>query len=348
MIDKSETSVITPKTLFVKPSILLGYTPRDEVNPSWGITYVGDTELRGIPVNKFVSCFDVPDIQSTVAATYYISDVTKFQAYLRFNQSLILQMDVIIQNRNGGTEEYKYNVFRYIPNPNPREERQALETPEGVYCPERISTLQMPQNVPERLSSNSEAFVAQASGSIYSTHGVYDTEYRITRFDVWYPDPFNGPEWLHFTEIHDFAVGLNYRYNYTNRQCVALDIDMTYGDAIPVDGKPNVVQMSSPQHLFLMDDMDYQYTGEKRCRDHVWCNVWIGEGQITNDTVQHREWYWASRINGEAVKEPFLVKSLMKTYVNELLTFSVETSKNNQLIFILSIFLIYSGFQLCS
>ncbi|CAF3164963.1 unnamed protein product [Rotaria socialis] len=322
----SQTSVIAQKTLYVKPSILLGFGPRNEENTQWGNRYVGDTDLRGIPANKFIACFDVPDIEATVSATYYVSDVTKFQAYLRSNQSIILQIDVEIRNRNGRQDRYTYNVFRYVPNPSRREERQALETPSGVYCAGRTSTMDTPSNIPERLSSNSEAFMPQLNSSILSAHGLYDTEFRLTRFDVWFPDPFGGPQWLHYSEIHDFATGLNYQYNYTNHQCNVRPLTPGANDSVPVDGKPDLIQMGSPQHFFLLDDITYQYTGEKRCRDNIWCNVWIGEKSVGNKTIEHREWYWAANINGEVVKEPFPVKFLLRTSVDEIPTFTMETT----------------------
>jgi hypothetical protein len=53
-----------------------------------------------------------------------------------------------------------------------------------------------------------------------------------------------------------------------------------------------------------MDDMIYQYTGEKQCRDRVRCHVWIGEKAMPNNTgFEHREWYWASQINGEPLQQ---------------------------------------------
>ncbi|CAF3453086.1 unnamed protein product [Rotaria sp. Silwood2] len=170
----SETSVIQPNTLFIKPSILLGFNPRNQINSLWGNQYIGDEDLRGIPTNKFKSCFFVPDIRATVSATYYVSDVTKIQSNLSANQSMILQIDVQIRNQVGRQETYEYNVFRYTPNPNLQEELQALETPAGVYCPNRTSTLPVPENIPDRVSSNSEAFITQSNSSILSAHNLYD------------------------------------------------------------------------------------------------------------------------------------------------------------------------------
>jgi hypothetical protein len=86
-------------------------------------------------------------------------------------------------------------------------------------------------------------------------------------------------------------------------------------DAVAVDGQPNLVQMGDPAHAFLMDDIEYQYTGEKRCRDRVWCHVWIGEKATPdNKGFEHREWYWASNVNGEPL-QPWVP---MKLVLNRL------------------------------
>jgi len=311
----SETSVVQPNTLLLKPSVLLGFDPRNQPNPSWGIRFEKNDSLRGIPTNIFKSCFYVTDIKATVAVTYHVSDVTLFHAYLPANESILLKLDVQVKNQAGKSDAYTYNIFRYTPNPSRREERQALETPAGVFCPNRKPTLPVPTNIPERVSSNSEAFVAEANRSIFSTHGLYDIEFQFTRSDVWFPDPQGGPTWGHFTEMHDFATGLSYQYIHATRQCSVRDITPDFNDAVPVQGNPNLVQMGAAQHLFLMDDIIYHYTGEKRCHDRVWCHVWIGEKPLPNNTIQHREWYWASSINGEPVQQSFPMKLILKTYV---------------------------------
>ncbi|CAF0938858.1 unnamed protein product [Rotaria sp. Silwood1] len=321
---QTETSIILPKTLTVKPSVLLGYDPRNQRNTQWGIRYDGDEDLRGIPTNRFRSCFYLSDIQATVSAAYYVSDVNKFQAYLPPGTSIILRLDVNISHPTKGRDTYAYNVFRYTPNPRRHEERQALETPQGVFCANRISTLAVPSNIPDRISANSELFVPNFNSSIVSSHNLYDTEFQFTRFDAWYADPNGGPRWFHFTEIHDFAVGLSYQYNHSNYQCTVRDINTGGNDAIPSDGNPNLLQMGSPQHLLLMDDIAYQYTGEKQCRDRVWCHVWIGEKQIANGSLEHREWYWAASVNEEQLEHWIPTRLVIKRYSSETLVFSYE------------------------
>ncbi|CAF1511735.1 unnamed protein product [Adineta steineri] len=325
----SETTVYQSNTLMLKPSALLGFDGRNQINPLWGIQYDGDEDLRGIPTNRFKSCFYLDDIKATVSATYYISNVKKFQSYLPANQSIILQIDVRVKNYLSKMNSYTYNVFRYIPNPNRRQERQALETPAGVFCPNRTSILSLPTDIPERITINSESFIPEVNSSIYSSHGLFDNEFQFTRLDLWYPDPSGGPIWSHFTEIHDFGTGLAYNYNHTTRQCMVNDINTFFGDAESVEGQPNLVQMGSPQHLIVMDDITNHYTGEKRCRDRVWCHVWIGEKKYPNNTVQHQEWYWASTFNGEPLQRMIPMKMVWKTYVNDVLTNAVESTMFN-------------------
>lgn len=303
-------------TLFVKPSVLLGYNERNQFNANWGVQYVSDDECRSIPTNVFRSCFYLNDIRATVAVTFQASDPTKFQAYLPANQSIILQMNVTVRSQLK-EERFTYNVFRYVLNPSQREERQALETPTGMFCPNRTSTKPVPSNIPERVSSNAETFIPMGNtSSIFSSHNLYDTEFQFTRFDAWFPDPTGRSSGLHFTEIHDYAVGLTYRYDSSKHQCVVADIDSNLNDAVADPDNPSLIQMGNPQHVFLMDDVDYQYTGEKPCRDRVWCHVWIAEKNLPNKTVQHREWYWSSNINGEPVVHSSPVKLIIKQYVD--------------------------------
>jgi hypothetical protein len=323
----SQTSVIVPRTFMLKPSTLLGFGERNQPNPSWKVRYDSDGDKRGVPTQIFKSCFFVNDIKATVSATYHVSDVDKFQAYIRANQSIILEIEVTVKPQVGIQESYRYNVFHYTPNPSRREERQALETPTGVYCPNRTSTLRVPSNIPDRVSSSSEVLApGRDMPAIVSTHALYDTEFQYTRFDAWFPDPDDRRSAIHFTEIHDFAVGLRYRYDNARHQCTVRNITRRENDAVVNEEDTNLLQMGSPEHLFLLDDMDYQYTGEKPCRDRVFCHVWIGEKVEPNNVVEHREWYWSSTINGDPVVRSIPMKLVVKRYQNGRLNNSFETN----------------------
>ena len=322
----SETSVIQPNTLIVKPSILLGYDELDQVNPNWGVTSLGEEMIRGMPTKVFQSCFYVNDIKATVAATYHVTDPAKFQSYLPRRQGIIVQIQVDIISQSGGRDHYTYHFFRYSPNPNRFEERQALETPAGVFCPNRSPGLPIPSNIPNRVSSNSELYLPNLNGSIISSHRLIDTEFQFTRLDVWYPDPKGSSDWIHYTEIHDFATGLSYKYEPGTRQCSVGNITLGLNDAVSSDSNPNLIQIGNPEHFFLLDDVEYQYTGEKRCRDRVLCHVWIAEKIDANNLREHREWYWASSINGEALAQWIPMKVIFKQYSADALVNDMEIS----------------------
>ena len=324
--DNSQTSVLQPKTLIVKPSVLLGYDKLNQPNTKWGVTYEGDEMLRGIPTNVFKSCFYVDDIQATVSATYHVSDPQKFQSYLPRNEGIIVEIRVDIKSQASARDSYVYHFFRYNPNPSRFEERQALETPAGVYCPNRSPGLPIPGNIPDRVSANSEVYLPNLNATILSSHRMIDTEFQFTRLDLWVPDQKNPSNWVHFTEIHDFATGLSYQYEPATRQCSVLNITTGLGDAVPSDTVPNLIQIGNPEHLFLLDDADYQYSGEKRCRDRVSCHVWIAEKAGPNNTTEHREWYWASNINGEPLTRWIPIKLIFKQYSANGLANTAELS----------------------
>lgn len=139
---------------------------------------------------------------------------------------------------------------------------------------------------------------------------------------------FGASDWIHRTEMNDFGVGLSYHYDHSTRRCTVNDINLNTSYASPVDGNPGFIQMGNPQHIFLMDDITYQYTGQKRCRDRVLCNVWIGENHFPNNTVEHREWYWAVEVNNRSLSQWIPMKLVAKQYdANKNLTFSFEMSK---------------------
>lgn len=324
---ESQTSIIDDQNLYLKPSIILGFDPRNHRNPHWGVRFESNGVLRNIPTKIFKSCFNITDINATAKVTYHVSDVTKFQAYLPANESLILQFDVNITNGQI-PQVYTYNVFRFTSNPYQLWERQELETPSGVYCRNRTSTLPVPTNLPDRFILNGESAVPTFNSSIYSSHNFYDDQFQYARFDVWFPDPFRRSSWFYATEIHDYAVGLIYQFNHRTRQCLVNDIASDTFDSVPVDGNPNAFQMGSVEHLFLMDDINYQYTGEKLCRDRVWCNVWIGENQYRNGTVDHREWYWATRVNDIPISSTIPIKLIVKRYEGTILNYTYEMSKS--------------------
>lgn len=243
MIDGSfETSNVVTRTLFAKPSILLGFDQRNQPNTHWGVRFVGNSNIRGIPTNVFESCFYIADLQATASVFYQFSDSNLFQNNLLNNQSMIIQMDVRIAKSDKEIVSYIYNVLRYIPNPKYRELQQILETPTGVFCQNRTNTLAVPTRIPERFSGNSEVLLPTWNQSIFSSNQLFDEFFQFTRAELWMPKQ-NASGVSRLTEIHDFAIGLSYSYDYETHQCRVNKLTLNGGDAAPVDGSPALLQM---------------------------------------------------------------------------------------------------------
>ncbi|CAF1014057.1 unnamed protein product [Didymodactylos carnosus] len=289
----------------LKPSILLGYDSKNKINPAWATRFVGETILRGIPVDIFIACFYVQDIQTTVEATYYYSNVTKFHGYLGRNTPILLQIDVKTV-AFGKQESYQYNIFRYTPYPRPNQEIRALETPTGYFCKNRNSTKPLPSDLPERLSVNSETQVPQLNNTILSGHELFDKQAEFVRLDLFFG------RLGHFTEIHDYRTGLSYRYEHMTQRCTVNDINGQF-DGVQVEGQPNIVRMRDGLEFFLLDNTTFHYTGVRHCRERVNCHVWIGEKALDGNRkgTQHREWYWAFEMNGVELRNLIPIKFIM-------------------------------------
>lgn len=308
------TSIVAPNTLLLKPSVLLGYE-RSLAPVPRTLNYQGTGRARHLMADIFTSSFNVPDIKATAQVTYYILNETVYPGVVKNNQPPIVQMDVSISTYDGSkTDRYSYNIFSLNPSPRRRELRQALETPEGVYCQGRSRGFRLPEDLPERAVSNSEGYVPDASGLVITTHGSYDTEADITRAEYRLVAVNDSSNLQHVSILHDFLNGLSYVYDYKTRECAVQDIKVDEGDATIVDGQPNIVGMATPRHLFQFDDVSYQYTGEKPCRDRFMCNVWIGIKNVTNGGYEYREWYWATSINDEPLRRWIPMKYVVKSY----------------------------------
>ncbi|CAF0807859.1 unnamed protein product [Didymodactylos carnosus] len=287
----------------LKPSILLGYSSNNLLNNVFGARYRGETIIRGIPASIFESCFYVTDIQATVNAIYYFNNPEKFLA--SSHQPELLKVDVRSRTLSGEEQSYSYNIFRYVPYPNKNEQIQSLETPTGVYCPNRTNTKALPEHLPSRLSINAEISLPRLyNSSLLTTFELIDEQLQFVRLDVYINN-------VDFREIHDYSTGLSYRYLPQTQQCSVSEISESSGDATLVD--QTHIRMKSVYEFFQLADnhTQFQYIGVRWCRDRVRCHVWIGQKQAENKQIEQYEWYWAMEFNGQQLSEMIPVKLLI-------------------------------------
>lgn len=237
----SQTSTIQPDTLFIKPSVLLGYDNRNQNNLQWGVVYNGTSPIREIPTNVFRSCFYLSDIHATVSATYYISDPKQYESYFPQNFSIVLQIDVSVVSDDRRQKSYVYNIFFYTTDLSQDKAEQQLDTPEHVFCPKRINSLQLPNDLPERFSFNQERILTTQNMTIKSESNVFDRISGFSRLDKWIQTA-NDSRLDRLIELDDFATGLRYQYDQRKQSCSVSSI--TEGEtAVPVDMQPNLLGM---------------------------------------------------------------------------------------------------------
>ncbi|CAF1560284.1 unnamed protein product [Rotaria magnacalcarata] len=309
VIDPLAVTSTIESAVFVKPSVLLGYDARDMNNPNFGAKFIGPSQLKFMPVNIFESCFYLNDSRETVAVTYYMSDIEKYPTFGYLNDSIPLRIEVRTKsavNNNEGT--YFYNIFRFLSNLTVERQQHALSLPAGIVCSNQTNTKSIPGNFSEHISINGEVLLSFGNKlAVESFDTIYDQSLQFARFKSFLS---NGEQTI---ELHDFATGLVYHYLISTRQCQVWKINSTISDAAPIPGQSQIFQMAKPLHLFLLDDMNFQYVGSRKCHSRMLCHVWIGENLLPDQSeFERREWYWAYQFNGQNI-EPWIPTRLVNT-----------------------------------
>ncbi|CAF1080776.1 unnamed protein product [Rotaria sordida] len=309
VIEPVATTSTIQSAIFVKPSVLLGYDARDAINPNFGTKFIRTSQLRFMPVNIFESCFYLNDSHVTVAVTYYMTDIATFPSFGYMNYSVPLRIEVRTKSAPDGNEgTYFYNIFRFLSDLTVEQQQQALSIPPGIFCLNQTNTKPAPSNFSDKISMNGEVLILFGKEIIIeSLDTIYDRSFQFAQFKSWSK---NGEQTI---ELHDFATGLVYRYLASTRQCKVWTFNSSMSDAIPMPGQSQFFQMASPLHLFLLDNMNFQYTGSRECHSHMLCHVWIGENARSNQSgFERREWYWAYQFNNQTI-EPWIPIRLINT-----------------------------------
>ncbi|CAF4068948.1 unnamed protein product [Rotaria sp. Silwood2] len=299
-------------TPFIKPSVLLGYNARDEINLNFGTKFIRASQLSFMPVNIFESCFYLNDLRITVAVTYHMTDIEKFPSFGYMNDSVPLRIEVRTKSTLADNEEtYFYNIFRFLSNLTAEQQQQALSIPAGIFCLNQTNTKPAPSNLSDKISMNGEIQILSGEEfAIESVDTIYDRPFQFAQFKVW---SNNSAQTI---ELHDFATGLIYRYFTSTQQCNVWRINSSMSDALPIPNQSHFFQMAQPLHLFLLDDMNFQYTGSRECHRQMRCHVWIGEKPLSSGTgFERREWYWAYEFNNRTI-EPWIPVRLVRMHLN--------------------------------
>ena len=279
----------------VKPSVLFGFDGRNNVNNAFYTRYIGRATIRdGITTKVFQSCFYLAEEKLTINATYYLSE-PRPQSKTVNSATDFVQVDILSNNY-----PYTYNIVRFVPNPS-----LTINTPTGVYCPNRTNTKKLPENLPSHLSFHAEAYSLKTSntnGRIESLDRLLDEKLQFERTDYILGKVITPPP--PSTAFIDYATNLSYLYTRDTQQCAVMNIT-----------RPSME--STSEILFQIgandDSTGLQYTGITDCgRENVQCHRWIIERDL-NTIVQQYEWYWSARYNQLDLQDSIPIKMNVKT-----------------------------------
>jgi len=275
---------------YLKPSILFGFNQNNKYNSKFPTKYLGKTiNTDGILVNKFQSCFILEQFNLTINATYYLVEYSS-------TISDIIQIDVRTNDF-----PYTFNIIQYRSNPFVK-----INTPEHVFCPNRMNTKEFPINLPNNLAFHAEAYRLAnhfIPSKIDSYNHFIDEYSQIERFDYTNTDLFT-PSRL----IIDYSTNLTYMYTHETQHCSILNMSHR--------------SMSSMNEILFHirtdnHSIEYQYTGLVDCgRDYLQCHRWIGRHEKEN-SIEEIEWYWTGKYHEMDMNQLIPIKLHLKTAFHE-------------------------------
>ncbi|CAF1012115.1 unnamed protein product [Adineta ricciae] len=279
----------------VKPSILLGFTGRNNYNSAFYTRYLGiETVREGIRAKKFQSCFFIEQEQVTINATYYIGDSPPDQSALNVPLDFV-QIDVRSNNL-----PYTYNILRYVSNPS-----LTIETPSNVYCPNRTNTKPFPQNLPSRLSLHSEIYTLKNNDTpsrVESYNRLIDETLLFERID--YTMDKLPSAFIPSILLFDYSSNLNYLYARESQECIIRNVTSH------AMGTTNEILF---QFGAMNNTIQFQYTGITHCnRPHLLCHRWIGQQEFGIFKKQY-EWYWSAKYNDIDLQELIPIQVYLTT-----------------------------------
>ncbi|KAK7497756.1 hypothetical protein BaRGS_00010890 [Batillaria attramentaria] len=268
--------------------------------------YLGVVETEGGAVAQaWRSCIYMPNMAATFNATWYFTAKGIWVSTIGDQVPLSLH----IQGRTAGANphdfEHQYVFADFRPNFADIDDTTSLfETSQGVYCPNRVNTMPLP-NVTNNFSFKMEV-VDTATQLIDTIEEYYDYDIRVMRYEfqsligsVYGPNPVR--------RVHDFNTGVAYVIDKVLGNCTVTPISNLGFDAQSTSAAN--VRMRTKEEFFDLNTK-YTYTGTRTVRD-IECDVWLGvkdDWPSANSFETHWEWYFTTRSWMESVGYQFEVR----------------------------------------
>ncbi|GAB1601191.1 uncharacterized protein LOC115216761 [Argonauta hians] len=217
-------------------------------------TYMGTKRIRGIPCYHFFSCQTWKAFGADMKVNWYFAADNLWSTAQSSDYHIPVRCDVEgISHETQFHHIYDYFHFRSgLPD-----DTSIFETPEGIICPGRKITKQLPE-VPSTMAFYTE-IVTEKFATITSIKEEYDHLAYLAKFTYTALPLYQKFSSNQVVEIHDFLTGVAYVTDTVTGDCQARPIPHSNLDS--KDLNPHEVRMATAKQFFDFPTDKYSYEG---------------------------------------------------------------------------------------
>ncbi|VDH96031.1 Hypothetical predicted protein, partial [Mytilus galloprovincialis] len=240
-------------------------------------TYIGTTQIRGIPAHHWTTCLHVESLRATFNMDYYFSvktyDLEGSQKEIPLRASIngiasnVDQNNVILNGTHNFNHVYEFVKFE----PGPIKDLSVFQIPPSIICTgsqERKAVPKMAFQVSFGMEKMSRTNT-KLEDPVY-IQVDYDFTSQLARLDL-SKVPSNGLRKVYGNDsislIQDFNLGVQYVIDSLYGNCSVTELTASFNDLIP---RPSYLLPPEMRHPIALLDVNYStmlYQGKKLYRD---------------------------------------------------------------------------------
>ncbi|XP_035658659.1 uncharacterized protein LOC118403907 [Branchiostoma floridae] len=246
-----------------------------------GVSDVGRTTVRGIPVVSYRACIYWPQWDTTFSADYYFS-APEFQTA---SGDPVIPVRVTVGGKgrapntnSGGPRREFFRTYEYMYfRSSLRADSSVFETPRGVECHNRQSQETFP-SIPQHMHYVEEQILPQTK-MVNGLEAWYNYDQQLLRLDYLAPSdtfvPLEGRFGVPKRVIHDFSTGLEYE---TDLRTGACSVRRIVDSVLQLNDNNNGI-MLTPAQTEHLDTVQKYYMGKHTIRN-IPADGWIYRRQV--------------------------------------------------------------------
>ncbi|XP_052084153.1 uncharacterized protein LOC127721451 isoform X1 [Mytilus californianus] len=289
-------------------------------------SYIGTTQIRGIPAHHWTTCLHVESLRATFNMDYYFSVKTydlegsqkeiPLRAAIKGIASNVDQNNVILNGTHNFNHVYEFVKFE----PGPIKDPSVFQIPPSIICTGSQDKKPVPK-MADQVSFGMEKMSRTPDTKLEDPMYIqvdYDFTSQIARLDL-SKVPSNGLRKVYGNDsislIQDFNLGVQYVIDSLYGNCSVTELTASFNDLTP---RPSYLLPPEMRHPIALLDVNYSsmlYQGKKLYRD---LNVesWGKVDDVTN--FKHEIYFLLEKKDGPRSREsnPLLEPVPVGVYVS--------------------------------